>query len=297
MQRSASTDVQVAMRGVDFHVDSNIILHIGYLRGALRRTSPEKPPYFDDKHSFTLQIDTARIGISPAHLSDLLNRYVFAYPGAPIHRLNISVDQGQLVQRGTLKGISFQVIGDLTVTPSGELRLHPNTIKAVGIPVGGLLEMFGIHLQKLVDLRQARGVRLEKNDFVLSPAELLPPPTTRGQLSAVEVSDTSIVQVFKSPTGDPPQPLKPPADDAKNFMYYRGSVLRFGKLTMNNTDLQIIDADQRNPFDFFLDQYNLQLTAGYSRNTPSHGLIVVMPDFKDAQAVRSKGGLRPATTP
>jgi hypothetical protein len=297
MQRSTAADVQVAMRGVDFHVDSQIVLQIGYLRGALRRTSPEKPPYFDDKHSFTLQIDTARIGISPGHLSDLLNRYVFAYPGAPIHRLNITVDHGQLVQRGTLKGISFKVVGDLTVTPSGELRLHPSTIKAAGIPVGGLMDMFGIQLQKLVNLKEARGVRLEKNDFILSPAELLPPPTARGTLSAVEVNDTAIVQIFKSPPGDPAKPLIPPDAKAPNFMYYRGSVLRFGKLTMNNTDLQIIDGDPRDPFDFFLDRYNLQLTAGYSRNTPSHGLIVFMPDFKRVQTVRDKGGLRPSGSP
>jgi hypothetical protein len=293
MQRSSSTDVQVAMRGVDFHVDSQIVLHIGYLRGALRRSSPDAPPYFDDKHSFSLQIDTARIAISPAHLSDLLNRYVFSYPGAPIHHVNVSVDHGQLVQRGTLKGVSFKVVGDLTVTRSGELRLHPSTIKAAGIPVGGLMDLFGIQLEKLVNLGQARGVRLEKNDFVLSPAGLLPPPTTRGVLSAVEVNDSAIVQTFKPPPGDPVKPLTPPDPKATNYMYYRGSVLRFGKLTMHNTDLQIIDGDPRDPFDFYLDRYNLQLTAGYSRNTPSHGLIVFMPDFKRAQSVRAAGGLRP----
>jgi hypothetical protein len=297
IQRSSSSDVQVAMRGVDFHVDSQIVLKIGYLRGALRRTSAEKPPWFDDKHSFTLQIDTARIAISPADLSHLLNRYVFAYPGAPIHHLNVSVEHGQLVQRGTLKGIGFKVVGDVTVTPSGELRLHPSTIKAAGLPVGGLMEMFGLHLQRLVDLKGARGVRLEKNDFVLDPAGLLPPPTAHGTLSAVEVNDTAIVQIFKSPQGGPAKPLEPPEVKARNFMYYRGSVLRFGKLTMNNTDLQIIDGDPRDPFDFFLDRYNQQLTAGYSRNTPDHGLIVVMPDFRQAHAVRQRGGLHPAGSP
>jgi hypothetical protein len=297
MRRSAASDVQVAMRGVDFHVDSQIILEIGYLRGALKRTSPDKPPYFDDKHSFTLQIDTARIAISPEHLSDLLNRYVFSYPDAPIHHLNLSVDQGQLVQRGTLKGIGFKLVGDLTVTPSGELRLHPSTIKAAGIPVGGLMKMFGIQLQKLVNLTGARGVRLEKNDFILDPAGLLPPPTAHGTLSAVVVNDTAIVQIFKSPPGEAVKPLTPPDSNARNFMYYRGSVLRFGKLTMNNTDLEIVDGDPRDPFDFFLDRYNLQLTAGYSRNTPNHGLIVVMPDFSRAQAVRERGGLRPAASP
>jgi hypothetical protein len=285
------------MRRVDFHVDSQIILQIRYLRGALRRTSPDKPPYFDDKHSFVLQIDTAIIAITPEHLSDLLNRYVFAYPGAPLHHLNVTVEHGELVQRGTLKGIGFKVVGDVTVTPSGELRLHPSTIKAAGIPVGGLMGLFGIQLQKLVSLKGARGVRLEKNDFILDPAGLLPPPTAHGTLSAVQVNDTAIVQIFKPTQGQSAKPLTPPEPTGPDFMYYRGGVLRFGKLTMNNADLLIIDGDPRDPFDFFLDRYNEQLTAGYSRNTPKHGLIVVMPDFRRARAVRERGGLHPATSP
>ena len=63
-------------------------------------------------------------------------------------------------------------------------------------------------------------------------------------------------------------------------MYYRGGVLRFGKLTMHDTDLLIMDAEPQDPFDFFLDQYNAQLVAGYSKNTPDHGLVVTMQDYR-----------------
>jgi outer membrane protein OmpA-like peptidoglycan-associated protein len=62
-------------------------------------------------------------------------------------------------------------------------------------------------------------------------------------------------------------------------MYYRGGTLRFGKLTMNDADLKIIDADPKNPFDFSLDHYNAQLVAGTSKNTPNFGLVVYMPDY------------------
>ncbi len=55
----------------------------------------------------------------------------------------------------------------------------------------------------------------------------------------------------------------------------------------------IVDADPSDPFDFFLDQYNLQLVAGYDRNTPDHGLIVHMPDYRRATGVGKKGGVRP----
>jgi hypothetical protein len=56
-------------------------------------------------------------------------------------------------------------------------------------------------------------------------------------------------------------------------------VLRFGKLMMTDADLEIIDQSPGSPFDFSLPNYNRQLVAGYSKNTPRLGLIVFMPDL------------------
>lgn len=281
--------VQVQMRNVAFHIDTTLVLGLHYVRGELRRSDPEHAPFLDDKHTFTLSIDTARIGITPAALSDLLNRYTFAYPGSPLRKLTITIDHGRLRQHGLMHGISFTMVGDLTLTQDGELRLHPSSIQAVGIKVGGLMKFFGLHLQKLVDTKRARGVRIDADDLLLSPSELLPPPKIEGRLTGVEVTDSEIVQTFSPPSGHVPEPLKPPLAKAENYMFFRKGVLRFGKLTMEDTDLLIVDAEPRDPFDFFLDQYNVQLVAGYSRNTVDHGLIVTMPDFgKVGRAVSGK---------
>jgi hypothetical protein len=282
--------VQVEMRHVDFHVDSTIVLHITYLRGALDPTGGS-PPSFDDKQSFAFGIDSAVIAISPAALGDLLNRYVFAYPGSPLRHLTLSVEHGQLKQEGRLRGVSFTAVGALTVTPAGELRLHPISLKSAGIPIGGLMKFFGLNLEKLAHLRGgASGVRIEENDFLLSPAELLPPPKVRGRLTRVEVRDTALVTVLRS-EGGKVEPLHPPDSNAPNYMYYRGGVLRFGKLTMTDGDLELVDADPRDPFDFFLDQYRLQLMAGYARTTRDDGLIVHMPDYRQVAGVREKSAL------
>lgn len=272
--------VQTQMRNVGFHVDSTIVLDLRFLRGELRRTSPAHPPFLDDKRSFVLAIDSARIGIAPEALSGLLNRYTFAYPGSPLRRLTITIDHGRLVQRGLMHGISFAVAGDLTLTPDGELRLHPASIKAVGIKVGGLMSLFGLHLQKLVSTERARGVRIDKDDFLLSPAELLPPPKVAGTVRAVEVTDSAIVLTLGAEGGGTAfKALEPPVAKAENYMLFRKGVLKFGKLTMEDTDLMIVDAESKDRFDFWLDRYNAQLVAGYSKNTPDHGLIVWMPDF------------------
>lgn len=277
-QTAETAAVQVQMRNVRFHVDSTAVLDIQRLRGELRRAAPEHPPYLDDKTSFTLVISSSRIGVTPVSLTDILNHYTFAYPGSPLRRLRVTLHDGELEQQGAMHGISFTILDELTLTPEGELRLHPTSIKAAGIKVGGLMKFFGLRLQKLIDTKQARGVRMEGNDFLLSPTGMLPPPAIEGHLSAAAVTDSAIVLDFDS-AGPPRGTLKLPVAQAGNYMFFRGGVLRFGKLTMHDADLLILDAASADPFDFFLDHYNDQLVAGYSRNTADHGLIVVMPDY------------------
>jgi hypothetical protein len=287
-QTPEATPVQVQMRHTDFHVDSSIVLHIEFLRGELRPTSAGHSPYFDDKNSFILAIDSARMWIAPGMLGDLLNHYTFAYPGSPLRRLRISVEKGQIKQQGTMRGISFTILGDLSLTPTGELRLHPTSVKAAGVGVGGLMKFFGLHLEKLVKLRGVRGVRIDKDDFYLDPPSLLPPPLVKGRVGGVQMTDRELALTFQPTDSTKLKPLTVPDSKAPNYMFFRGGVLRFGKLTMHDTDLMIVDAEPGDPFDFFLDQYNAQLVAGYERNTPDHGLIVFMPDYKRTPPLPSK---------
>ncbi|HZI72657.1 MAG TPA: hypothetical protein VFD73_01250 [Gemmatimonadales bacterium] len=278
-QGSDTRNVAVQMRHVDFHVDSTIVLRIEFLRGDLEPTSPDHAPYFDDKTSFNIKIDSAQVRIAPEQLGYLLNRYTFAYPGSPLRHLSVSVEKGQLKQEGTLKGVSFTMLGDLSLTSSGELRLHPTSVKAIGMKVGGLMKFLGLNLEKLVKVRGARGVRIDKNDFFLDPAGLLPPPLVRGRVVATELTDSAVSLTFHPADSSKVKELAVPNPKVTNYMYYRGNVLRFGKLTMRDTDLLIEDANPDDPFDFFLDHYLAQLVAGYSRTRPDQGLTVVMQDF------------------
>ena len=52
------------------------------------------------------------------------------------------------------------------------------------------------------------------------------------------------------------------------------------------TDLELIDQDPDDPFDFSAPRYNDMLVAGYSRNTASKGLKTYMPDYDDLKAGR-----------
>jgi hypothetical protein len=65
--------------------------------------------------------------------------------------------------------------------------------------------------------------------------------------------------------------------------------VQFGKLTMRDADLELLDSAPSDPFDFSIDHYNEQLVAGYSKMTQSGGLCVHMPDYdKLKQAASAK---------
>jgi hypothetical protein len=271
--------VGAAFRHVDLMIDPTIVLEIKHIDGALVSATTGQPPIFDDQKSFTLRIESAEVAMSPASLTELMNRYIFAYEGAPLKNLKITIAQGKLHQEGTMhKGVDmpFAIDAEVSATADGRIRLHPTKVKAAGLPAGGLMKFFGLELDNLIKLKQTPGVTIEDNDFLLAADRLLPQPKISGHLTGVTIVGDRIVEIFgdgKAARVTPPDPR------ARNFMYYHGGSLRFGKLTMSDAEMQLIDADPRDPFRFFPDQYIKQLVAGYSKNTPSGGLKVYMPDY------------------
>lgn len=270
--------VETAMRNVDYHIDATLVMHIDYLRGRLVGTHPGQPPWFDEPTSFGLEMDTATITLTTQALAGLLNRYVFNYHGSPLRALRLSVTHGQLSERGRLHGLPFRLTTETSVTPAGELRLHPVSIHAFGVGVKGLMHMLGLSLQKLANVTRAPGVRIDGNDLLLTPATMLPPPLTRGRLVSVMLGDSSVTLRFGGARAA--VPLAIPDPHAGNYLYYKGGTIRFWTLTMTPANLLVVDRDPRDPFDFWLARYRSQLLAGTSRNTPDGGLITTWPDLK-----------------
>ena len=50
---------------------------------------------------------------------------------------------------------------------------------------------------------------------------------------------------------------------------------------MTETDLELVDLDPKDAFDFSVDDWNAQLVAGYSKTLPNRGLRAYMPDYND----------------
>ncbi len=268
--------VHVQMRNVIYHYASNVVVHIRRLAGELVPTKGEFP-VFDDKNSFTLHVIAAEMAITPQAMANVLNQYVFAGKDAPIKDVSIAIENGRLKIKGKLhnKGdISFETESTLSVTSDGKIRMHAEKIRALHLPAKGFMDLFGIEIADLIKTGKVNGVKAEKDDLILDPAEAMPPPHISGEIKQVRLEGGNIVQVFGSPNS-----YKWESKPAQNYMAYRGNRLKFGKLTMEDTDMVLIDPDPRDPFDFFMDHYKEQLVAGYTKTTPGFGLRVFMVDY------------------
>lgn len=125
-------------------------------------------------------------------------------------------------------------------------------------------------------------MKIEGDDVILMPSTLTPPPHMEGRVTRVAIQNGKIVQYFDS--GKHLPALKPPFATGA-YMYQRGGVLRFGKLTMQDADLEIV-GDRPGLFDFYQKEYEKQLVAGYSKTTAAKGLVAHMSDYSH---FRSRG--------
>jgi hypothetical protein len=279
----------IEMRNLLLNVADGIVLRVRTLNGELVARNVRTPPVFDDPSSYTLRLKAAEMAMDAASLNALMAR-VFS-GSSPIKDLKLTIANGEIQQQGKLrKGIDvpFSMKTSVSATADGRLRLHATSLKAIGIPVKGMLDLFGVELDNLMKMPGQRGIQIEGDDILLSPTELLPPPATDGRVKAVQVVGDRLEMVMVGDAKPPARPSTLPDPSARNYVYFHGGNVRFGKLTMSDADLQLVDADPTDPFDFFPVRYLSQLVAGYSRTTPRGGLKVMMPDYGDLKGARGR---------
>ena len=270
------------MRNVDLHIDRQNAMRVRSLRGQVL-TKPGTIAWLDDPASFRIRATSGIVALDGAAISALLNEVAFNYPGAPITNLRVTIENGSVVQRGTLhKGVAlpFQMWAVPEMQPDGRLKLHPHKLTILGVNGLSLMHALGLRLDKMMDLSKARGVSVKGDDLYLDPLQIIPPPVVEGKLKSVRIEGAYLVQEFFHTADDTIFGSFVKVDtSAHNFVYFRGGTLRFGRLTMTDTDLLIGDADEHDPFDLYFAEYNKQLVAGHTANLPNLGLRTWMVDY------------------
>ena len=277
--------IRVEMRHIDFRIDREVLFHIEEMHGELIPLENNRSPIFDDKRSFGIAIESGTIALSVASMASLLNNYVLAYKGAPISKVRLSTQNGELVQSATVHGIPVTILGDVSVTPDGLIRFAPQSIKMAGVPTKTLMDALGAQTERLVHLDESRGLKIVGDDMLMDINQFPTAPRIYGHLVGARFEADSLIETFA------PRPhksngssgaLSPPVS-SPSFMYFHGGVVRFGKLIMNNTDMEIVREHKQDWLDFDLDHYNDQLTAGCTATTRSFALISQVPNYSQVK--------------
>ena len=245
------------------------------------RTQRNENPSFDDPDSFILQIQKGVIHANIGDICKYLNST--ASKDSPLKNIDIQ-PAGELIKiHGTVKKVvplPIEVLGSLAATPQGLVQLHVQHISVLKVPVKGLMGTFDVKLSDLVHSTNVPGVTISGNDIIFDTEKLLPPPHIRGQLTTVRVKVPDIEVIYGNAPNDPTELAQ-----WHNFLRFRNGALNFGKLTMHNADLTMIDAANEPWFDLDLVNYQNQLVNGDTRMTAEAGVEIYMPSLK-AQAAR-----------
>jgi hypothetical protein len=272
--RSDNGHTRVEMKNIAYHFTPTVSGHVIWLDGQLAGTKPGQIPAFDDFSSFALQVQNAKMSIPADNLGGLMNQDIFDGPDAPLTHLAVGSRgdllhiTGRLHNRGD---IPFSMDGMLSATSDGNIRIHAEKISALHIPVKGIMDLFGVKISDLMAEKKLQGIVADGDDLILDVEKILPPPQIRGRITRVQIEGNQIVATYGKGA--------PNKQGAGSYMSYRGGDVRFGKLTMTDADLTLLEMNPNDPFDFYPKAYKRALMAGYVKTTPNLGFRVYMRDF------------------
>jgi hypothetical protein len=280
-QQNTDGSVRVSMHNVKYRFAESVSVQVNYLNGAFVPVGDHTMPVADDKNSFKIHIDTAEIAINPQDLANLLNQFVFSRPGSPLSGISVTMLPNEhLSVKGRLKdkgNIPFETQGALVAAADGKLRLRAEKVKALKIPVKGLMDALGIEVDNLIKSGQVPGVAADGNDLIFDLEQMLPAPRIEGRVTNVRVEANTIVQNFSDGSNAKDAKILPKFQG--NYMVLRGNSIQVGKLTMQDCDIVVFDMDPADPLDFFLDRYREQLAAGYTKISTGFQVREYVKDF------------------
>ena len=255
----------------------NFRIYVRWLRGQMARSRKNVNPSFDDPDSFSLYIKT---GVIRANIGDIANYLNSGALGdAPIKNIQLSGDGDEVKMRGTVHKViplPVELIGTLSVIGENGIQIHVKKVNVLKIPFKGMLNVFHVTAADLFKVRNIPGLEVTDNDIRFDTHALLPPPHISGHLTRVHVVNPDLEEVYGEAQEDVER-----TEEWRNFLRLNGGSIDFGKLTMHNVDLIMIDISKDPWFDLDLANYQDQLVNGYTRMTPQAGLQIFMPDLRD----------------
>ena len=279
IQAPVSSLTNIYAHNLRLHQGPNFRIYVPWLRGQLVPARKGVAPSFDDTESFYLNVTN---GVVRANIGDVCNYLNATSHNTPLTDIQIAGSGNKVKITAKLhKVVTFPVElnGILQPVSGNRLEMHINKISVLKLPFKWLLGDLHLSLASFMKSGTVPGIEVSGNDIFFEPSVLLPAPHIRGTLSSVTFAGPDLQVIYGDTTKDVQR-----VDQWRNFLRLHDGAINFGKLTMNNVDLIMIDISQDAWFDLDLANYQAQLVNGYTRMTPQAGLQIFMPNVSTLQA-------------
>ncbi len=252
-------------------------VYVRWLRGQMARAHRNVNPSFDDPDSFFLDIKTGVLRTNVGDLNNFLNASGVA--NSPLKNITLSGNGDQIKLNATLHKVvplPIEMRGTISVAPGNLIQVHVTKLDVLKIPFKALLGGLHVSVADLFQPQGMEGIQVSGNDIVFDTGKLMPPPHIRGQLTSVRFVNPDVEEIFGNAQNEVTE-----VAEWRNFIRLRGGTIDFGKLTMHQVDLTMIDISDDPWFDIDLTNYQEQLVNGYTRMTPQAGMQIFMPDLRE----------------
>lgn len=282
---SGAMGTDLLMQNVRFCWSKQICINTNRLAAKVVPVTEKAEVNFDHLTGFMVQVNHATVQISPQTLQGMFNESVFNYPGSNLRDLRVTTAQAGGATHVKLGGalkylflwVPFEMDTNLAVDrKTNTLVIAVNDLEVFGlIPATWLIEFKPFNLEKLLTLPPNKHLIVRQNLMMVKPFGLFPPPRVNGTISNITVTPKRISLSFSGPV-KPFQPM--PDASAKNFIYLEGGSTRFGRLGMINSQIQVVDQNPANLFQFSLLNYQDYLPKSTVQLQPNGSVKVTMAD-------------------
>jgi hypothetical protein len=278
---------QIFMRNVLFRVMDDVVLKVDSLNGMIEPANPAQIISLDDPNSFSLEMHAASTSISSKDLTNLVNNYILPLAKTPIRGLTMTFDGDQNIsitgKFHKLIDVPFEAKASVQVTPDGNMRMHLSDMKVAGVISQNVLDFLGIKIAKIAQPKRTQTFQIVGNDMIFPISEMFPPPSVSGKLRSIHIDGNRLNLIFGKDDAnsvDDKLPFSLPAP-VKSYIYFHGGAMKFGRLTMDPVDMELVSLKKSKPFEFSVARYYEQLLGGYSKSQPNKGLLVYMADYRN----------------
>ena len=272
--------VNLYAKNINFDVVDRIGFHIEELAATLVAKNTGEPVSFDDVESFTINIHHGKVLVSPEVLTLLFNKHILDYSPRPLNKLTISTEDNYLRAEGglrlwsTLPGndwLPAKLGGTVTLSEDNKIIYNIDEVKALGIPLAGLLKLLHVKLPWLLSLDR-EGAQLGSYELALDHRSVFPPPALAGNLSDVSVSPAGLHLTFSD---NPDVQFDRAPVNKDSFLWIQSGDPKLYGIVALNAQVAIVSESVTTPLRFNLYNYRQQVAEGTIRVPNQDGTLIV----------------------